>query len=114
MKLLQSFGLRSVKKSFDLIVSNPPYLDIEDKAIQPEVHQFEPHLALYSPQNGLELIYELIDSAHQLLKPRGKLLMEIGAEQYSILEPMLKSSNFLQYSCTNDWNGIPRILEITK
>ena len=114
VKLLQSFCLRSLKGSFDLIVSNPPYLDIDDRTIQPEVHQFEPHLALYSPKNGLELIYEIIDSAHQLLKLNGKLLMEIGAGQYSILEPLLKSSNFFQYSCHHDWNNFPRILELTK
>lgn len=111
---VQSFCTKSFQKPFDIIVTNPPYLAFGDSQIQPEVHKYEPHMALYASNGGLGIIYEILNSLEEILNPRGIMLMEIGHGQHSLLEPILKSIKSIQYSFISDWSGIPRILEILR
>lgn len=71
------------KRFFDLITVNPPYVSSADMhgALQSEVVDFEPHLALDGGEDGLELIHTTINSLPHLLAPGGSFFMEIGAEQ---------------------------------
>jgi len=68
---------------FDLITANPPYVSSADMhaALQPEVVDFEPHLALDGGEDGLELINPIVNCLPHLLAPGGNFFMEIGAEQ---------------------------------
>jgi release factor glutamine methyltransferase len=74
--------LQPLTRSFDLIVSNPPYVSHSElSATSPEVSQYEPRLALTGGQDGLEIIRQLLPQAKEKLKPGGSLLVEIGATQ---------------------------------
>lgn len=62
--------------SYDLVVSNPPYIPLSAVPLDPEVRDHDPELALYGGEDGLDLIRELIESAWYLLKPGGSLVLE--------------------------------------
>jgi release factor glutamine methyltransferase len=65
--------------SFDLVVSNPPYIPGRDRAsLQPEVRDHEPALALFGGEDGLAIYRRLIPEAARLLRPGGWLMMELG------------------------------------
>ena len=65
--------------SFDLVVSNPPYIAGRDRAsLQPEVRDHEPALALFGGEDGLAIYRRLIPEAARLLRPGGWLMMELG------------------------------------
>ena len=63
---------------FDLIVSNPPYVDATDLATMPEEYQHEPELALASGADGLDFTRRLLREAAQYLTERGVLIVEVG------------------------------------
>ena len=98
---------------FDLIVANPPYIAHGDKNVMPAVHQFEPHVALYSDQMGLGAIRRWAQKSAELLKPDGFLLMEIGADQ----ETQLREEPWDQWGLKlievrNDLAGLPRLIVV--
>jgi ribosomal protein L3 glutamine methyltransferase len=70
-------GLDSEKR-FDLIVSNPPYVDLDDLASMPEEYQYEPALALSSGNDGLDFTRRLLREAEQYLTQDGVLVVEVG------------------------------------
>jgi release factor glutamine methyltransferase len=93
-------------ESFDLIVSNPPYV-AEDELLEPQVRYFEPGLALHAGPEGLDAYRRLIPQAHEALKSGGWLLMEMGHDQRDALAEMLAS--WSDVSFMNDLQGIPRV-----
>ncbi len=96
--------------SFDFILSNPPYIPSNDiPTLQREVSQHEPHLALDGGRDGLDFYRYLMKTAPQLLKPNGKLLLEIGESQNELIKHLLPES--LQLSKTfHDLQNIPRAI----
>lgn len=62
--------------TFDVIISNPPYIDIANPADQ-IVHQNEPHIALYTEDRGLRIYKRILDSSTEVLKEKGMILFEI-------------------------------------
>jgi release factor glutamine methyltransferase len=95
--------------SFDLVVSNPPYVPHTDKAtLQHEVRDHEPELALYGGEDGYEIYRRLIPEAHRLLKPGGWLMMEMGWNQGEALSAMLAS--WTDVRIQNDLAGLPRLV----
>jgi release factor glutamine methyltransferase len=72
-----------IGEQFDLLVSNPPYIKPADMpGLMPEVHDFEPHLALEGlSEDGVGLHRRLIEQAAQVLKPGAFVLLEIGYNQ---------------------------------
>ncbi|EHI69430.1 peptide chain release factor N(5)-glutamine methyltransferase [Streptococcus ictaluri] len=72
----------AVSGSFDIIVSNPPYIDYADKdEVGLNVYSSEPHLALFADENGLAIYRKIIEEASSYLKEDGKLYFEIGYKQ---------------------------------
>ena len=69
------------EQRFDLIVSNPPYVDAEDIASMPEEFHAEPMLGLAAGNDGLDLVRTLIQQAHKHLTERGWLVVEVGNSQ---------------------------------
>ena len=69
---------QSTKNSFDLIVSNPPYVDASDLAQMPEEYAHEPELALASGDDGLDFTRRLLKQAAEYLTKRGVLVVEVG------------------------------------
>ena len=77
-------------ETFDMIVSNPPYIDSEDMAqLMPEV-QLEPELALFGGEDGLDFYRRISREAGAYLKPGGALLFEIGYKQKDDVSALLR------------------------
>lgn len=69
---------------YDIIVSNPPYVDAEDLAAMPAEYGHEPVLALGSGSDGLDLTRRLLAAAEDYLKPTGLLIVEVGNSQEAL------------------------------
>jgi release factor glutamine methyltransferase len=94
--------------TFDLIVSNPPYIPAGDAAeMQREVVAYEPHTALFAGSQGLDIYQRLIPAAHAALRRGGLLAMEIGFGQRHALEELLTGWDDVGF--VDDYAGIPRI-----
>ena len=107
IRFLESDLLEAVsEESFDAIVSNPPYVS-ELEVLEPQVHNFEPHTALFAGCSGLDIYQRLIPQARLYLKPQGWLLMEIGHGQREALANLL--SDWLNVDFVSDLQGIPRV-----
>ena len=78
IKLIHTDLFEGLDGAYDLIVSNPPYVDAESVADLPEEYLCEPEIALGSGEDGLDAVRRILDQAAALLKPRGVLLVEIG------------------------------------
>jgi len=65
-------------RTFDLIVSNPPYVDAADMAALTEEFKHEPELGLAAGEDGLSLVHTMLREAHQHLNPGGILVIEVG------------------------------------
>ncbi|MCH5550685.1 50S ribosomal protein L3 N(5)-glutamine methyltransferase [Pseudomonas syringae pv. syringae] len=69
---------------FDLIVSNPPYVDAEDFADMPDEYQHEPELALACGSDGLNLVRRMLAQAADHLNEKGLLIVEVGNSQVHV------------------------------
>lgn len=102
--LLAGIDLRKL----DLLVSNPPYIDpAVAETLSPEVVEFEPHLALFSPQEGKEAIGRLLDAARGL-RPGTPILLEIGYDQADFVAEEARRQGLGPVEISNDYAGLPR------
>jgi release factor glutamine methyltransferase len=94
--------------SFDIIVSNPPYVgDSEEDSVQLEVRKFEPRNAVFAGLTGIEVIERLIPQAHAALVPGGWLVFEISGTIGHRVRGLL--SNWNDVAIRNDLQGIARV-----
>jgi len=101
--------------SFDLIVSNPPYVGrCEAATLMREVRDHEPEIALYGGEEGYELYAGLITQAAAHLKPGGILVLELGHNSLPAVQPLLDAPTWTNVGVTNDLAGIPRVLAAEK
>ncbi len=96
-------------RDFDLVISNPPYIDQHDPHLQQGDVRFEPDSALISAENGLQDIRLLADQARQHLKPDGYLLIEHGYDQQTAVQALFKRFNYQQITTHRDYAGNPRV-----
>ncbi|SNU80486.1 N5-glutamine S-adenosyl-L-methionine-dependent methyltransferase [Neisseria zoodegmatis] len=78
INLIHTDLFEGLEGTYDLIVSNPPYVDAESVEALPEEYLHEPELALGSGSDGLDATREIILNAAKFLNPKGVLLVEIG------------------------------------
>jgi release factor glutamine methyltransferase len=98
----------AVGESFDLIVSNPPYIPLRESAdLHPQVRDHEPHLALFGGEDGLDIFRRLIPQAAQHLRQNGWLLTET-AGRTDALDELL--SDWKNPHSVRDLQGIERII----
>ena len=82
-------------KKFDLIVSNPPYIERKNiKNLSEDIKRFEPIMALDGGNDGLDLIKKVIYKSKRILKIKGTLALEIGNEQIKKVSKILVDNNF--------------------
>lgn len=95
---------------FDLVVSNPPYIDPADApALSPEVCNFEPHLALFAPGSGDSVLARLFTQCAGM-RSGVRLIVEIGYGQLDIARRHAEASALLLEQAWPDYSGIPRVL----
>lgn len=102
------------ENTFDLVLSNPPYVGLADAPTQPEA-LIDPPIALYGGgEDGLVTPRGIVNRAYQLLKPRGALVMEHGFRQGEALVEHAQSVGFSDARTVADLTGTPRFLVARK
>ena len=94
---------------WDLILSNPPYVDIDYFYENAADLRFEPKVALLAEEFGLSELRKIICGASKYLKPSGFLVLEHGYDQKNEVAKMLEFENFSQVETRRDLAGIDRI-----
>lgn len=104
---LDLFG-KEYYDSFDLIVSNPPYIDPNDPSYKGPDLAHEPSQALYSKQSGLNDLFIIIETARKYLKPNGYLVLEHGSNQASDVRQCLQMKQYKNINSHQDNSGHTR------
>lgn len=100
---------------YDLIMSNPPYVDEEDNGyLDDEVRRYEPSIALYGGKDGLNFYNRIAKEAGSYLNPGGYLILEAGIGQSESIKRILIQNNFTIIDIQKDISGIPRIITAKK
>jgi ribosomal protein L3 glutamine methyltransferase len=87
VKAVKSDLFKNLKRQkFDVIVSNPPYVDKNDLDAMPKEYDYEPRLALEAGDDGLDLAKRIILEADGYLTDEGVLIVEVGNSQYALME----------------------------
>lgn len=94
---------------FDLIISNPPYIDVNDPHLNEGDVRFEPRRALVAEDNGLAAITAIAQSAGEWMKYDAWLLFEHGYEQAPRVRSLLARCGFHDVSTWCDWGGRERV-----
>jgi release factor glutamine methyltransferase len=96
---------------FDMIVSNPPYIQTDDfKSLQPEIIDWEPVTALDGGEDGLDYYRKIISGAGDYLKENGFLMIEIGMGQSDPIREMAEDEGLADIHVLKDYAGIERII----
>ncbi len=97
--------------SFDIIISNPPYIPFEEKKdIMKEVRNYEPSNALFADEKGLYFYRKIIENLSKQLKREQFLFLEVGINQPDGVVKILKNNNFNVISIKKDISNIPRCI----
>jgi release factor glutamine methyltransferase len=96
-------------RSIDLLVANPPYVPGGDAAnMQQEVRDWEPHVALFAGNTGLEIYDRLIRQAEEVVRPGGEIMMELGYQSLTGVRDML-AAKWREINVIHDLAGWPRV-----
>jgi release factor glutamine methyltransferase len=100
-------------EQFDFVVCNPPYVgESEADKVQKQVREFEPKMAVFSGQEGMDIYQLLIPQARAVLNPGGWLIMEIGFSTEEKVKALL--TDWAEVQTTADLQGIPRVVAARK
>ncbi len=95
---------------FDLIVSNPPYIQAGDEHLSQGDLRFEPPLALTDQADGLSFYHRIAQESSQYLRPQGAIMVEHGYNQQPQIIEIFKQAGYAQVQGLNDLAGTPRIV----
>jgi release factor glutamine methyltransferase len=101
---------RELHGTFQVIVSNPPYIDEADPLVEDSVRTWEPHIALFSPNQGLRDVLGIAQEAREFLAPGGYLVCEMGFAQGDVLRAELAQLGYTHVEVRKDFAGLDRII----
>jgi release factor glutamine methyltransferase len=106
--------LPAEKRCFDVIVSNPPYIPSRQiETLAPEIHRYEPLMALDGDGDGLKCLRHIVQNAWMYLKPTGWLLLEIGYDQKQDMMHIVEScGKYDQVMILKDYSGHDRVVRM--
>lgn len=97
-------------RALDVIVSNPPYVPLEQQAgLQREVRDYEPHAALFAGRTGFEMYERIVEDTRRVLRPGGWLVLELGYDSKDRVAGLFKGG-WQNLRIVPDLAGIPRVL----
>ena len=100
---------------FDFVVSNPPYVGFgEADKVQKSVRDFEPRMAVFAGEQGLDIIRPLIEQSLEVLKPGGWLALEMGYSMCDAVLSLLDPATWEETRVVPDLQGIPRVVAARK
>lgn len=94
---------------FDLIVSNPPYVESSDAGFIHGDIRHEPRIALDGGRHGLDIYHHIIPAARKFLKSGGRLLLEHGHSQGEAVRELLSHNHYLNIQTRQDYAGLDRV-----
>jgi release factor glutamine methyltransferase len=100
-------------EAYDFVVSNPPYVpESEPEKAQREVREFEPKVAVFAGESGLEVYRRLVPQAREALNPGGWLVVEIGYSQAAAVHELVQ--DWAEVRVAPDLQGISRVVAARK
>lgn len=101
----------SGEEMYDVIVSNPPYIQTSViEGLEEEVRLHDPYIALDGKEDGLFFYRKIIEDAKKYLKPHGWLLFEIGYDQAEAINQLMEAAGFEQIIVKKDLAGLDRVV----
>lgn len=111
VKLIQSDLFQNIEGTYDIIVSNPPYIPSDEiRSLMPEVRDYEPMIALDGACDGLDYYRRIISSLKEFLNPDGWVFFEIGYNQGMDVKRLLEKEGFSDVFIKQDLSGLDRIV----
>ena len=108
---LKSDWFESVKGSFDLIISNPPYIGlIEQDEISAEVIKYDPKISLFAGRDGFNAYKIIIPNLRKFLNPDGLVVLETGSSQGIQIKNMMNAAGFIDTKIVKDLSGKDRLV----
>ncbi|WP_171618846.1 MULTISPECIES: peptide chain release factor N(5)-glutamine methyltransferase [unclassified Ruegeria] len=109
--IVRSNWFENIDGQFDLIVSNPPYVSVEEMAdLSPEVKEHEPRMALTDEGDGLGAYRRIAASAPDFLLPGGRILVEIGPTQAKKVGALFDAAGLVDVRVIPDLDGRDRVV----
>jgi release factor glutamine methyltransferase len=112
IEFIHSDILSDIDRTFDFVVSNPPYIPLKDReSLQIEVSGHEPHLALFADdEKGISFYKELIRQSSEKLNSGGYLAVEICISQSQYISDLLQEAGFINTKIIKIFNDIDRVI----
>lgn len=111
IEFVQSDLFEHITGQFDVIVSNPPYIQTSViDTLMPEVRDHEPRLALDGSEDGLLFYREIVGESNRYLKQGGMLFFEIGYNQGEAVSRLMEQAGFLEVQVIKDYGGLDRVV----
>ena len=102
---------KTTDRLFDLIVSNPPYIETAViDTLMPEVRDYEPRIALDGAEDGLFFYRKIIHQAAAYMRLGAWILLEIGCNQADAVKVLLEQEGFCEVSVLKDYAGLDRVV----
>lgn len=111
ISFVESDLFEKVEGLYDIIVSNPPYIESEEvDKLAPEVKDHEPRLALDGTEDGLYFYRKIIEEADKYLTENGAIFFEIGYNQGEAVSELLRAKGYQDIKVIKDLPGLDRVV----